>query len=72
MKNDEEREVVRRRLEHALQQGTEISDEELSRYFPDAIRRRNEYAKGRLTDYNDKREMNILYWREGHNRCVKK
>jgi hypothetical protein len=48
MKNDEEREIAKRKLEHALQQGTEISDEELSRYFPDAIARRNDFVKGRL------------------------
>ena len=74
MKNDEEREVVRRKLEHALQQGTEIPDKDLTDYFPKAIERRNNYAKMMNPEIlNDRRAMNILYWREGgHNSYVDK
>lgn len=68
MKNNEEREIVQRKLEHALRQGTEISDEELTRYFPKAITRRNDFVKKmNPTILNDRREMNLFYWREGHN-----
>lgn len=61
---------IREELEDAFETGREFDDEFLEKYFTNAIRRRNEFA--REMGIEDKYEANLRYWEEGHNLYVEK